>query len=458
VILKTSTYYENSIDPFIPEWWANETLVQLEEQMIASALVNRDFESMFQNAGDIVNTRRPGEFVGKRKAKNDSITIQDATSENVAIKLNQHCHVSFSIKDIEETMAMRSLIDLYARPAAVALARMIDKMVLGQYTQFMKNSAGKLNGVTRDNIKDFIIDLRQVLDDTKAYETGRNLILTSKTEGDCLRPEWFTSADKVGDNGTALRNASIGHKLGFDFFKSLNMANVLNFTTFRDFLVNLVAGYNIGTTTLLVDTGTGEITPGSWIDINGIPYRVIARVGTAPTTSITIESPGLKSFVADNTIVRVFTPGAVNLAAGYEAGYDKYIVVSGFTAAAPKTGQLVTFGNAADRYAIMDVIGNTQIMLDRPLEQTILNADTVNIGPNGAYNFAFHRDAMTLAIRGLAPVRSGAGARSSSASMNGLTMRATIGYDIRTQEHIWTLDFLAGIKVLDEKLGAVMYG
>lgn len=455
--LKNKTYFENSIDPFIPEWWANESLAQLEEQMVAASLVNRDFDSQFQQAGDVVNTRRPGEFVGKRKSKADQITIQDATAENVQIQLNQHCHVSFSIKDVEETMSMKSLIDTYARPAGVALARMIDRMILGQYPRFLMNTAGALNGVTEANIKGYIIDLRQVMDDNKAYETGRNLILTSKTEGDCLRPEWFTSADKVGDNGTALRTASIGQKLGFDFFKSLNLANVLNYTTYRDFQVNLAAGYAVGTTVILVKTGTGEITVGSWVDIGGIPYRVTARTGTAPTTQITIEAPGLKKAVANDATVRVFTPGAVDLTAGYAAGYDKYITVDGFTVA-PKVGQMVSFGSGAARYSILDVVGSTSIMLDRPLEAAIVNDETVNVGPNGAYNFAFHKDAMTLALRALAPVRSGAGARSAVASMNNLTMRATIGYDIRAQEHIWTLDFLAGIQVLDTRLGAVLLG
>ena len=33
--------YDNNIDPFIPELWANESLAILEENMVAASLVHR---------------------------------------------------------------------------------------------------------------------------------------------------------------------------------------------------------------------------------------------------------------------------------------------------------------------------------------------------------------------------------------------------------------------------------
>lgn len=454
---KTKTFFDNQIDPYIPEWWANETLAILYEEMFAANLVNRDFEKYFNKFGDVVNTRRPREFEGKRKAKGDAVTTQDAIADNVPVRLDQWCHVSFFIDDIEETMSMKKLSDEYARPAAKALGRMIDRIVLGQYPRFLPNVAGKLNGITTSNIKDYVIDLRQVMDDNKAYTEGRNLILTSKTEGDMLRPEWFTSADKVGDNGTALRNASLGHKLGIDFFKSLNMSNIALGNTKRSFAINNAAGYNIGDTALTVDTGTGEITVGTWIEVQGIPYQVSARTGTAPTTAITL-SYGLKRAVADNDVVSVYTPGAVNNASGYAQYWNKQIVVDGFTVA-PRVGQLVSFGtDTTNVYTIIAVSGTTGITLDRSLEASIADDATVNIGPPGAYNLAIHRDAITLAVRGLEPVRSGAGALSTSINDGKMPMRVTISYDAEYQRHRWTLDFLAGIQVLDTDLGAVLLG
>lgn len=454
--LKTIAYFSNSVDPYIPEWWANETLAILEENMVAAQLVNRDFEKYFNKFGDVVNTRRPREFTAARKVKGDQVVVQDAIADNVQVTLDQWCQVAFTIDDIEETMSMKKLSDEYARPAAMALARQVDRIVLGQYPRFLPNVAGKLNGITTSNVKDYIIDLRQVMDDNKAYESGRNLILTSKTEGDMLRPEWFTSADKVGDKGDALRNASLGHKLGFDFYKDLNMANVSVGNTKRTFQVNNASGYIIGDTSITVDTGTGEITPGTWIDIGGVPYQVASRTGTSPTTAVVLTY-GLKRAAADNDPILVYTPGAVNNSGGYAAGWNKEITVDGFSVA-PRVGQFVTFGSTTERYTIISVTGTTGITLDRSLAASVADDAAVNIGPAGAYNLCIHQDAITLAIRGLAPARNGAGAISTTQSMNGLSMRVTISYDPKYQKHMWTFDFLAGIQVLDTNLGAVLLG
>lgn len=457
MFIEINAFYDNQIDPFIPEWWANETLAILYESMVASQLVNRDFEPYFNKFGDIVNTRRPREFVGKRKAKGDAVTTQDAIADNIQVRLDQWNHVSFIIDDIESTMSMKKLQDEYAIPAGKALARMADQMILGQYPRFLPNMAGSLGGLSGQAVKDALIDLGRVMDDNKAYDEGRNLILSTKTKSDLLKPEFFTSAEKTGDGGRALRTAMLGEKFNLNIYKSNNMPNVAVGNTKRSFQINNAAGYGIGDTALTVDTGTGEITVGTWVEIGGMPYQVSARTGTAPTTAITLTY-GLKAAVADNAVVSVYTPGAVNLVAGYAAGWAKNIVVDGFSVA-PRVGQFVTFGsNLTDRYTIIQVTGTTSILLDRALDTAIVDDATVNIGPPGAYNLCVHKDAITMAIRGLAPVIGGAGALSHTASDNGLSVRVTISYDPEYQRHRWTFDYLAGIQVLDQNLGAVLLG
>ena len=456
-ITKSVAYFDNQIDPMIPEWWAQETLAILYEEMFMGTMVNRDYESYFNKFGDTVNTRRPRELEAIRKAKGDAVTTQDIIADNVQIKLDQWVHTSIIIDDLDEVMSMKDLSRMYAQPAAKALARYVDRIVLGQYPRFLGNSAGYLNGITSSNAKDVLLDLRKLMNDNKAYESGRNVVLSNATETDLLRPEWFVSADKRGDT-EGLRNAIIGHKFGFDFMRSNNMATVATGNTTRTFQINNASGYAKGATAITVDTGSGEITVGTWVEIAGAPYRVTARTGTAPTTAITLAS-GLKAAVADNVAITVYTPGAVNNGSGYAAGYTKEITVDGFSVA-PQVGQFVTFGSTTTAYTIIKVTGTTGITLDRALAASIADNDTVNIGPAGSYNLTLNRDAITLAIRPLEPVRDGAGALSYTAQDpgNGLTVRVTISYDPVYQKHRWTWDFLAGIEVLDTNLGAVLLG
>ena len=446
----------NDLDAFIPELWAQESLMILEANMVAANLVHRDFENEIANFGDIVNTRQPAEFVMQRKVDTDDVTIQDATAVNVPVPLDQHPHTSFMIRDGEESKSFKQLRDEYLEPALLSLAQGVDEIVLAQLYQFMANTAGKLG---TDPTKGTVIGIREVMNANKVPSMGRNLIIPPSMEGALLNVADFVNAEKVGDDGTALREGSLGRKFGLNTFMCQNapdiaVGNTITITT----LINNLAGYNPGDTVLTVDGGT-TIIAGSWCTIAGddTPHLIVAR-DADPATQITLESPGLRYAVADNAVVTVYEPGAVDLLAGYAAGYAKSIVVDGFTVA-PRTGQLVTFKAAgANRYGALTAPTTTGLLLDRPLVAAIADNDVVGIGPAGAYGFAFHRNALALVMRPLAAPAAGTGALSYTANYNGLSLRVTITYDGTKQGHLVTVDILCGVKVLNTDLGAVMFG
>ena len=63
-----------------------------------------------------------------------------------------------------------------------------------------------------------------------------------------------------------------------------------------------------------------------------------------------------------------------------------------------------------------------------------------------------------MVSRPLAAPPQGVGVSSATVNANGVTMRATIGYDIKAQETIVTIDFLFGLALLDADMGAVVLG
>jgi len=446
----------NTLDAFVPELWAQESLVILEENMVAANLVHRDFENTIQNFGDVVNTRRPGEYVAKRKQPADDVTLQDSTATNVPVKLDQHVHVSFIIRDSEQSKSFKDLVDLYLHPALLAQARFCDQVILGQYPHFLDHSAGGLGTMTNSNSKKYLLDTRSVMNKNKAHSPDRNMIWTPDAETDLLNTDIFLTADKVGDDGTALREASLGKKLGFSHFMCQNMASVP--TTAVDKVTGAINAGNLtkGSTALTVDGFSAAIGNNSFIAINGYVYRVVSTVGGATPTTINIKSPGLHAAIADNDVVTVIDPGAVNNGSGYAAAHDGYITFDGFTNA-PVAGQAVSFGTSSTNaiYSIVEVSGST-MLLDRPLEAALSDNDAINVSPDGDYNLAFHRDALAFVIRPLAAPAAGAGALSAVVNWNGLSMRATIAYNHLKQGHVVTVDMLCGVKVLDEKLGAVL--
>ena len=79
-----------------------------------------------------------------------------------------------------------------------------------------------------------IIAARKFLVDAKAPSTERRFVYGSQAEADLLNTEAFTNASAVGDNGTALKEASLGRKYGLDFYCDQNVqkttAETANYT------------------------------------------------------------------------------------------------------------------------------------------------------------------------------------------------------------------------------------
>ncbi len=456
--------FDNTLDAFNVQLWAQESLMLLYENMVLGALVHRDFDNLIAAYGDTVNTRKPGNFSAVRKTNADAVTIQNATVTNIPVKLNQQIHVSYLVKDGEESIAFTSIVEEFLRPAMMAHARFIDHVLACQVYQFLGNQAGRLGQMDATNAKSYILDLRQVMNVNNAWVNDRNLVLTPQTESILLNVEQFTDAQRVGDDGTALRNASLGRKLGFDILMAQNQPYVSSQSAVtRAGAINNASGYAAGATNLTVDGITGAVTAGTWITIAGddTPQQVTGSTGGATPTALVI-TPGLKRAVVDNAVITIYPVGATSAAYTYDSttntGYAKEIALTGFTAA-PQVGQLVSFGSDTTiRYGIIAVNGTSGITLDRPIEASISSGATVNLGPSGSFNFAFHPNALTLVSRPMARPRAGTGALSEVMDWMGLSIRVTITYDGNKQGHLVTLDILAGVKVLDSALGGVLFG
>jgi len=479
--LKTvsQTCYVNDFDTaaraWVPEVWAQETLAILEENMVIGLLVHTDFEDEIKSFGDTVNTRKPGTFKAKRKGTNDDVTVQDATAVKVPVVLNQHVHTSFIIKDGEQSKSFQDLIVEYLKPAAKSLAEHIDRVLLGQVVQFRENQVALDPVSPADDIKDLILDLREAMNVNKVDMDGRNLILTTKTETEALKLDMFLNANQVGDDGTAMRKASLGEKLGFQTFMCQNASSLVN-GTYTDGTAGADMSINNGnitkgSTVFTLTSGGATLLAGMFVqftDACGGFYRVVS----SGATTVTFDQP-IVADIADDELIRYYTLGAIDIdgdadASAYPAGWSKQINIAA-SGVIPQVGQIVGFSNSsnvvyAGEYIIIAVddgsgTGDYYITLDRPLDVALAssNGDKVCYGPKGQLNFAFDHGAMALVVRPLALPMEGTGAKAGVATYNDLSLRVTITYEGRGQGHLITLDMLCGVKVLDVDRGALMY-
>ena len=198
-----------------PDIIAREALMILRNNAVMANLVHRDYSSEFVGAvGDTITIRKPASF--EAKEFNGAITVQDVTENSVPVKMDKHLDVSFAVTSKQLTMDIADFSKQLLIPAMQAFQDKIDAYLLGLQSEVTQRVTGT------GNIKDDIVDARAYLTKAAAPLTERRFVYNSDVEADLLKTDLFVSAEKVGDAGTALREASLGRKFGLDFYVDQN--------------------------------------------------------------------------------------------------------------------------------------------------------------------------------------------------------------------------------------------
>lgn len=242
-----------------PDIIAREALMVLRNNAVMANLVHRDFSTEFAAVGDTITVRKPATFEAKEYT--NSITLQDATEGGVSVKLDKHLDVSFAVTSKEMTLDIKDFSEQLLKPAMQAFADKIDAYLLGL-------ASGVTNQVTynpaTDNIRNKVVDARKYLTAAAAPLTDRRFVYGSDIEADLLKTDLFLAADKVGDEGTALREASLGRKLGLDFYTDQNVED--------DSLVFHKNAFALVTRSLELPQGAGKA---AIVNYDGFGLRVV---------------------------------------------------------------------------------------------------------------------------------------------------------------------------------------
>lgn len=202
-----------------PDIIAREALMVLRNNAVMSQLVYRDYSNDFVGAvGDTITVRKPASFVVNEFT--DAITVQDAAEESVLVTMDKHLDVSFKVSARQMSMDIEDFSAQLLTPAMQAFADKIDKYLI----DIAKSVSGKVT-MSDPAAPGDILAARKILTQNAAPMSDRHLVLGVDAEADLLANELFASADKSGDEGTALREASLGRKYGFDVYTDQNMDN-----------------------------------------------------------------------------------------------------------------------------------------------------------------------------------------------------------------------------------------
>lgn len=199
---------------------AGEALDVLRNNAVMPNLVHRDYSNDFvPGVGSKISIRKPTTF--EAKDFTTTITVQDATETKAEVSMDKHLDVSFAVTSKELTQNVTDFSAQFIVPAMQAFLDRIDSDLIKLAVSAAGATHTSANAITKTDV----IAARKDLVNAKAPLADRYLVGGGQVEADLLNTDLFVSAEQVGDNGTALREASLGRKFGLDVYTDQNCLN-----------------------------------------------------------------------------------------------------------------------------------------------------------------------------------------------------------------------------------------
>jgi len=290
------------------DWLAREALLILQSNMVATQLYDRQYEADFSGSearGDTIRVRRRDR--GNAQEFGGAINPRGLQESKIDIVLEKHYDASFEITSKEAKLDLDSFSDQVVEPEVVSIAELVDAFALSKINDLPNMAGVDGAGAPLAFATDIggVAQYRKVLNNLKVPMAGRQAIWSPEGDAKLLSIASFVEANKKGDNGTALAEASLGRVLGFDHWMAQNVDET-PLASLDGASAQVVGALPVGTTAIPVDTANGAavvFADRSTVQIGGINYTVngaATMAGSAGTINI-LE--GLKAPAADNDVV-----------------------------------------------------------------------------------------------------------------------------------------------------------
>lgn len=197
---------------------AADALPALMGNLVMGNLVNRQFEPVLGNAGDVVNVPIPPVLVANNIAEAGTVQTQNPALGNAQITLNRHIEASFQIPDVTKVLATPDLLALYMKPAVIALAEQIETDLLATYALFTANTAV---GTGNTALTEATIDSADTaLFNAKVPQAEpKYLVVNGDAYSQLRQLARFSEVDKIG-TGNAIITGDVGRLKGFNVLRS----------------------------------------------------------------------------------------------------------------------------------------------------------------------------------------------------------------------------------------------
>lgn len=294
-------------------FFAQESLIQLEQALGFAARVYRDYSPSPQEKGQTITIAKPSTF----EAKNAPSSAQDIDAGKVNILLDQWKEVKFALGDDEMHFSKDRIIQDHIRPAAYSLANEIGGQLAGLY-----NTIPWVADVDTSTPKNNVIVPRKILRQNGVPLDVPGMVhlgVDADLEATLLGADFMSNADAGGMAGEeTLLRGTLGSRFGVEMFadgsiKEHTSGTVVSAGNDAVGAVNNGGGYAEGAETIAVDglNAAETVVPGDSLSFAGHSqqYTVTSTVTLAAGAGSLGIYPALKAAVADDEVVTIDASG-----------------------------------------------------------------------------------------------------------------------------------------------------
>ncbi|MDH0145153.1 hypothetical protein N7335_01970 [Stutzerimonas stutzeri] len=291
--------FGNDLDALVNDTVLPLAMSRLRGQLTMPKLITVDTADEAKQVGETVRVQKPIKFSQADEHGVDGSTASDLVAEKVDLKLNRHIYKEFKMSDREFTGSMGGSIPSALEGAVDVIAEAVNAAIFAMVQEVSAYSGvlDSQNGRTKDDL----ISAKTKLDQAKVSKSGRNLVLSSESEGELLKV--FTA----GNDQSAEKEGFIGRRFGFDTYSDIQCDYHVAGTASAD--ANIVTAINVaaGSKILVLEGATAGATvvKGDVITIAGQSFAVAeATVFADGSAAVSVEN-AVETAIASGTAAQV---------------------------------------------------------------------------------------------------------------------------------------------------------
>lgn len=296
-------------------------LVTLRQNSIMPLLVNRSYDTMAAQRGDVINIPVPSAVTAQDVTPGPNQPANsDSAPTSVAVPLDQWKEAPFFMTDKEALTVMDGVIPMQAAEAVKSLANIVDNYILALYKGVYgyTGTAGTTPFATdtSDATK-----ARAILNKQLAPLDDRRFIVDPDAEASALNLRAFQDMSWAG-NDVGILDGKVERRFGFSWHMDQNIPTHTAGTITTGLIAKAATVVALGAKTVVAttaaSTGAAALLVGDIITFAGHSQTYVltanaTQASAASDVSLAIE-PGLKKALAGSEAITVKASHVVNLA------------------------------------------------------------------------------------------------------------------------------------------------